>query len=176
MSTSTISPLLAVAAVVAGSGSLILLLAVGAPGAYGLRSLVLGSGRWMAFAVAALATLGSLYYSEIAHFTPCEMCWFQRIAMYPLAVVLLVAALTRDERGWRYAVPLAALGLLASVYHYQLEMFPEQQTFCTSGVPCSVRLVNEFGFVSLAFMAGCGFVAILALHAAAWRARRIEGE
>lgn len=176
MSVTTVSPVLAVLSVIAVTGSLLILGAVGAPGAHGLRRLVLDGGRWLAFAVAATATLGSLYYSEVAGLPPCEFCWFQRIFMYPLSVVLLVAAVTRDDRVWRYAVPLAAIGLLFSVYHYQLEMFPEQRTFCTSDVPCSARLVEEFGFISLAFMAGCGFTSILALAGARWRAGRLEGE
>jgi disulfide bond formation protein DsbB len=102
------------------------------------------------------------------------MCWFQRICMYPLAVILLIGSVRRDEGVWKYAVAIAAIGLLFSLYHYQLEMFPEQKTFCTSAVPCSARLVNEFGFISLAFMAGAGFISVLALAGARARARRIE--
>jgi len=163
------------------SGSLILVavaaataLGAGAPGAVGLRRLLLARGRWLSFAIAAVATGGSLYYSEVAHFVPCTLCWYQRIAMYPLAIVLLVGAVTRDVRSMLYVVPIAAAGLLVSLYHYQLELFPEQATVCTTGVPCSFRYVEEFGFISIPFMAGSAFISILALQFAMWRAARGE--
>lgn len=171
MGESVVSPVLAAAALTVVVMSLAVLVAVGSPGAYALRGAVDRYGSWAAFAIAGTATAGSLYYSEVAHFTPCLFCWYQRIAMYPLAVVLLVGSIARDRNVWRYVVPIAAIGLLLSLYHYQLEMFPEQATACSSGVPCNVRLVEEFGFISLAFMAGCGFLSILALFGATLRVR-----
>ncbi len=172
MDASTVSAVLAPAAILAVVGSLAAAAMAGAPEAHRLRALLLARGRWIAFAVAATALLGSLYYSEVAHFVPCEMCWFQRVTMYPLAVILLVAALTDDARAWRYAVPLAAIGLLFSLYHYQLELFPSQATLCSTSVPCSARYFAVYGFVSIAFMAGAGFISILALQLAMARARR----
>lgn len=172
MDASTVSSILAPGSILVVVLSLGMALGVAAPGAHQLRALLLDRGRWLAFAVAAIAMTGSLYYSEVAHFVPCEMCWLQRIAMYPLAVVLLVAAITRDEKAWRYAVPLAVIGLLFSVYHYQLEVFPNQPSACSTTLPCSVRYVSMYGFVSIAFMAGAGFISILALHLAMARARR----
>jgi disulfide bond formation protein DsbB len=119
---------------------------------------------WLAFAVAAVATLGSLYYSEIANFTPCRLCWYQRAAMYPLAPILGIAAILRDPRVRYLAIPIATVGAAISVYHYQLEMFPDQSSgFCSATVPCTVRWFEVFGFVSLAFMALTGFLAIIAL-------------
>jgi disulfide bond formation protein DsbB len=119
---------------------------------------------WIAFAVAAVATMGSLYYSEVAHFTPCRLCWYQRSAMYPLAPILGVAAFLRERRVKFVAIPVAALGACVSIYHYQLEMFPDQSHgFCSVDVPCTVRWFEVFGFVSLAFMALTGFLAIIAL-------------
>lgn len=121
-------------------------------------------GLWLAWLVAVVTTLGSLYFSEIAHFTPCKLCWYQRIAMYPLSLTLLVAALRRDRRvGW-YAVPLAAVGAAFAVYHTQLQAFPRQHSgFCTTTEPCTVRYVWEFGFVSLPFMALSAFVFIITM-------------
>jgi disulfide bond formation protein DsbB len=119
---------------------------------------------WLAFAVAAVATVGSLYYSEIANYTPCRLCWYQRAAMYPLAPILGIAALLRDARAKYLAIPVAAIGAAIATYHYQLEMFPEQSTgVCSVDVPCTVRWFEVFGFVSLAFMALTGFLAIIAL-------------
>ncbi len=120
--------------------------------------------RWLAFAVAATATAGSLYFSEVQNFIPCRLCWYQRIAMFSLVLVLLVGAL-RNDRGVRwYAVPLAAAGLAVSVYHYLVEWYPQlETTSCDVFAPCSTPYFREFGFVSLAFMAGSGFIAVIAL-------------
>lgn len=119
---------------------------------------------WLAGLVALVTTMGSLYFSQVAGFIPCELCWFQRIAMYPLALVLLVAAVRRDRDIWLYAVPLAAVGSVISIYHAQLQAFPAQSSFCTStGTPCTTRYVWEFHFVSLPFMALTAFALIITL-------------
>lgn len=126
----------------------------------------------LALAVAATATAGSLYYSEVAGYPPCEMCWYQRICMYSLVPVLAVGLARRDTRvGW-YALPLAVVGLAVSAYHYQLQMFDGQGSSCDAAAPCTFRWVDSFGFVSIPFMAGCGFVgvaglAVLSLRSAA---------
>lgn len=118
----------------------------------------------LAWLVAATSTAGSLYYSEVVGLVPCELCWFQRIAMYPLAIVLAIAAVRGDARIGIYALPAAVIGLGISSYHYWLQLNPGQGVdSCTAGVPCSAMLVSEFGFVSIPFMAGCGFAAISAL-------------
>lgn len=121
----------------------------------------------LAFVVALVSTLGSLYYSEVAHFRPCELCWFQRIAMYPLTVILGIAAVRRDRGVWRYVLPLAALGLAVSIYHVQLQRFPDQASACEVDNPCTTIEVEELGFVTIPFMAGAGFLAITGLLAAA---------
>lgn len=173
MSEETVSPLLAAAAVAVVFLSLALIVAVEMPGARMLRAGVARFSQVGAFAVAAVAMGGSLYYSEIVSFVPCEFCWYQRIAMYPLAVILFVAVVTRARIATRYIATVAAIGLALSTYHYQLQLFPEQATTCSEGVPCSVQFVDQFGFVSIPFMAGCGFLAILFLQVADWRARRL---
>ena len=119
---------------------------------------------WLAFAIAAVATMGSLYYSEVADYTPCLLCWYQRAAMYPLAPILGLAAFMGAKKVKFVAIPVAAVGAAISIYHYQLEMFPQQSTgVCSAEVPCTVRWFEVFGFVSLAFMALTGFLAIIAL-------------
>lgn len=174
MSESTVSPIVAVLALLAAAGSVALALSIAAPGAYNLRAFVDERGRWLAFLVAGGAVAASLYYSESAGFIPCEFCWYQRIAMYPLAAILLIAAITRDERAVRYVIPIAVIGLGLAIYHYQLQLFPDQATACSSGVPCNAKYVEEFGFVSIPFMAGCGFIAVIALQIASLRARAVE--
>lgn len=173
MSETTVSPILAMGALIVLGISVAMAIGAGAPGATSLRSLLIQQGRWLAFAVAGTAMAASLYYSESVGFIPCEFCWYQRIAMYPLAVILLVAAITRDERVAKYVIPIAGIGLALSVYHYQLQVFPDQGGACSSGVPCSARYVEEFGFISIPFMAGCAFLSILALQFATIRARRV---
>lgn len=118
---------------------------------------------WMAFLIAAGATLGSLYYSEIAHYEPCKYCWLQRIAMYPSALVLGIAAFRRDHNIRFYILPLASLGALVSAYHFYIEQFPSSSGSCSPTVPCNVPYFQQWGFMSLAFMALTGFLAIIAL-------------
>ena len=118
----------------------------------------------LAWLIAAVAMAGSLYFSENANFVPCKLCWFQRIAMYPLALLLLIAALRRDDGIRRYAVPLAAVGGAISAYHYLIEWRPSLDAgSCDITAPCTVPWFRQFGFVSLSFMALCGFAAIVAL-------------
>jgi disulfide bond formation protein DsbB len=119
---------------------------------------------WLAWLIAAVSMAGSLYFSESANFPPCKLCWFQRIAMYPLAVVLLIAAVRRDDGIRRYAVPVACIGAAISAYHYLIEWRPSLSSgSCDVLAPCTVPWFREFGFVSLAFMAFCGFAAIVSL-------------
>jgi len=119
---------------------------------------------WLAWLVALVATVGSLIYSEVIHFVPCRLCWFQRIAMYPLAVVLLVGAIRREAAARFYAIPLAAAGLVISVWHYLVQLYPALEGgACDPTNPCSARYVETFGFISIPFMAGVGFIVILTL-------------
>jgi len=117
----------------------------------------------LAFAVALVATVGSMYYSGIVHFRPCRLCWWQRIFMYPLVPILAIAAVRRDRLGALYAAVLALGGLGYSAYHAQLRWFPEQGSSCEAEAACTSVWVNTFGFVSIPFMAFCGFLAVLGL-------------
>ena len=111
--------------------------------------------------IAVVATAGSLYLSEGAHFVPCRLCWYQRIGMYPLAVLLLLAAIRRDRRAWPYPLALALVALPISIYHVLLERFPSLETgACEVANPCSIVWVRHFGFVTIPYMAASGFAAI----------------
>jgi disulfide bond formation protein DsbB len=113
--------------------------------------------------VAVLAMGGSLYYSEIVHFVPCALCWFQRIAMYPLVLLLGIAAFRRDIGIRVYAIPLAAIGAVISVYHLLLEWkLVEVSLVCEVDNPCSSVLFRQFGFISLPFLALTAFLLIIA--------------
>lgn len=119
---------------------------------------------WIAWAVAATCMAGSLYMSEVAHYPPCVMCWYQRICMYPLAVILLIAAVRRRRDVAVYAVPLAAIGAAISTYHYLHERFPDSvSTTCSAEVPCSYTWIWELHYISIPMMALSGFLAIITL-------------
>ncbi len=119
------------------------------------------SGAW---AAATLAMAGSLYFSEIANYTPCTLCWYQRIAMYPLVLILGIAAIRKDIGVRRYAIPLAVVGAVISGYHYLLEWFPQIDTgACTVGIPCTQVWFREFGFVSLPLLALVAFGLVIAM-------------
>ena len=151
-------------AFVAGAGAVLVVVARLIPAARSLLDVVADVSVWLAWLVAAVATSGSLWFSEAQSLVPCELCWYQRIVMYSLAVVLLVGALRHDRAVRWYAVPIAGLGLAISAYHYLIEWHPQWEgTECDVTVPCSVPYFREYGFVSLSFMAMCGFTAILAL-------------
>jgi disulfide bond formation protein DsbB len=123
-----------------------------------------GSALGLAWVVALVATLGSLYYSEIAHFTPCKLCWYQRIAMYPLVVVLGIAAVKRDAGVARYVVPVAGIGGLISAYHYTLQRFPGLSSgACDAAAPCTVTWVWVLNYISIPFMAGSALALIATL-------------
>lgn len=127
----------------------------------GLRGIAL----WLGWLISTVTMLGSLYYSDVAHYVPCELCWYQRICIYPFSVVLLVAAVRRDRGIWRYALPVAVIGMVIAAYHTQLQAFPDQQSFCSLVNPCTIRYMWEFGFVSLPFLAlaALTFVALMML-------------
>jgi disulfide bond formation protein DsbB len=120
---------------------------------------------WLAFAVALTSTLGSLYFSEVADFIPCKLCWFQRIAMYPLSAILLVGAIRRDRAVRWYVAPIALVGAGVAAYHYLIEWRPELDSGACNlfGPSCTDTWFREFGFISLALMSLVGFVTILTL-------------
>ena len=132
-----------------------------------LRGALLGLERhpigW-AWGVASLAMAGSLYLSEIAHLIPCSLCWYQRIAMYPLVFVLGVGMLRGDTGVWRYGLPLTLVGLAIAIYHVTIQWMPSLDVgACSVGAPCSGRYVAVFGFISIPTMAGAAFLLIAAL-------------
>jgi len=128
-----------------------------------LRTTVRESGIVLAAAVAVLATLASLYLSEIADYTPCRYCWWQRIFMYPQAVILPIAALTGDRSVRRYALPLSVIGALISLRHIWLQTFPDAEGTCGVSAPCSAKLVQAFGFVTIPQMTAVCFGLIVVL-------------
>lgn len=143
-----------------------------------VRELVDEHGRTSAWLVAAVATAGSLWFSEGAGFTPCELCWYQRIAMYPLVPVLAVAVWRRDPGVRFYALPLALLGGAISTYHVVLERYPSLESgICELANPCSLIWVRRFGYLTIPAMAlsAFAFIAVLLLTAGSWERSAAAG-
>lgn len=136
---------------------------------------VRASGLWIICMITTGAMVGSLYFSESVGFAPCKLCWYQRIAMYSIAIISFVAALRNDKNIVRYTIVLAPLGLIVSTYHYLLEWFPTLETnVCSLDVPCTAVWFRELGFVTLCFMAGCAFITVIAVSLAIIREQKID--
>lgn len=155
---------LAILSLIALTGAVGLVIYRLVKGADAAVALLGDSAIWLAWLVAAVATIGSLIYSEVIHFVPCRLCWFQRIAMYPMGIILFVGAIRREAVVKYYALPLALGGALISVWHYIVQTFPSLEGgSCDVNNPCSAKYVDVFGFVSIPFMAGAGFIVISVL-------------
>ncbi|UOY91986.1 disulfide oxidoreductase [Ectobacillus sp. JY-23] len=115
-----------------------------------------------AWAASLTATLGSLYFSEIMKYEPCTLCWYQRILMYPLILLLGIAIIRKDYKIAVYTLPLASIGACFSMYHYALQKIPalsEAGASC-GRVPCTGDYINWFGFVTIPFLALIAFIIV----------------
>ncbi|WP_214827890.1 disulfide oxidoreductase [Exiguobacterium algae] len=130
-----------------------------------MKSMVQKYGLYLAWLVALTATLGSLYFSEIRGFVPCELCWIQRIFMYPLSIILGIAVFTDDRTVKKYVLPLTIIGGFISLYHYLVQKVPGFADIkpCVQGVPCSAQYINWLGFVTIPFLALTAFTLITVL-------------
>ncbi|MDX2264768.1 MAG: disulfide bond formation protein B [Hyphomicrobiales bacterium] len=118
-----------------------------------------------AWAVALTSTLGALFIGEVMGQTPCLLCWYQRIFMFPLAIVLGVACYATDPAIWRYALPVAAIGWLVAAYHNLLYagVVSEAIVPCGTGPACSSADLNVVGFIPIPLLSLCAFTAIITL-------------
>lgn len=127
---------------------------------------------FVAWAVAVLATAGSLYLSEVMFFAPCSLCWFQRIFMYPLAILLGIAYAKGDTGIVSYTLPLVVIGGGFSLYHTVLQKLPHDSMLAACGpVPCQGDYLNWFGFITIPMLALAAFIIILT---ALLRLRKLE--
>jgi disulfide bond formation protein DsbB len=157
-----VATFLAVLALVALAGVVVVLVAAVIGRLAPIRSAIGPGALWLTFAVALTATAGSLFFSEVAHLVPCTLCWYQRIAMYPLALIVGIAAVGADWGIRRYAAPLAAIGAVIAAYHVVLQRVPGLPSAgCSLTAPCSAIDLERFGFVTIPVMALIGFIAIL---------------
>ena len=162
------SAILALATLVGGLTTLLAVILEGKTQVFaGWLVSVRESGIWLMCAITSGAMVGSLYFSESVGYAPCKLCWYQRIAMYSIAIITFVAAIRRDKEIARYSIVLASLGLVVSTYHYLLEWFPTlESNVCSLDVPCTSVWFRELGFVTLCFMAGSAFIAVISISLA----------
>lgn len=174
MDTQTVSLFLALLAVVAEvATATAIVLAVGGRFSPALRRLgrqaveaVAPQALALAAVVATVCTAGSLYFSEVAHFPPCHLCWLQRFCMYPLVLILGVAAWLKAGTVRPYAAALAVIGGCISSYHVALEHHPQwESSVCDPKNPCTLIWVKRLGYLTIPTMALSGFALIVTLLA-----------
>lgn len=138
-------------------------------------------GIYLAMIQAWVATMASLYLSEVLGYVPCELCWLQRIFMYPIALILTLGLLRNDERVGDYAVLLAVPGALIAIYHYLLQktsLFGDGSGCAVGGtVPCSFDYLNWFGWITIPLLALVAFIVIIVGSLASrWAWRTLDAE
>ncbi len=118
-----------------------------------------------AWLVASISTLGALFLGDVMQLPPCVLCWYQRIFMFPLALILPIGLFPFDRKVVRYALPLAGLGWLFAVFHLLLiaGLIPESLKPCTQGVPCTDKVIEWFGFVTIPLLSAVAFSTLIAL-------------
>ena len=117
---------------------------------------------YIAWVIALLSVVGSLFFSEVMQLPPCVLCWYQRIAMYPLVLIIGTGIVLRDARMKIYALAFALIGLVIAVYHNLLYygFIPESITPCTEGVPCNAVQIEWLGFITIPLMGLAAFVGV----------------
>ena len=117
---------------------------------------------FLAWIIALVGAVGSLFFSEVMDLPPCVLCWYQRIALYPLVLIIGTGIIMRDRRMKIYALPFAVIGLAISIYHNLLYygLIPEGITPCTEGVPCNAVQIEWLGFITIPLMGLGAFVAL----------------
>ena len=130
---------------------------------------------YLAWVTALIATIGSLFFSEVMQLPPCLLCWYQRIAMYPLVFVVGTGIVSRDRRMKSYALPICLAGLAISIYHNLLYygILPESIAPCTEGISCTSRQIEWLGFITIPLLALTAFIG-LALCLLFYKSKEIE--
>ncbi len=138
------------------------------------KSFFLEQGLPLAWAIAAVAMAGSLYFSEVLGYVPCNLCWYQRLLIYPQVILLGIATVRRDFKIAYYVLPMMIISFLISTYHYLME----KTDFVTSSskvcgiVPCDAEYINWLGFITIPFLAGTAAILISILMIGIIRANR----
>ena len=122
-------------------------------------------GLYIAWTISLLAMAGSLYFSNVLGFPPCVLCWYQRIVMYPLVVLLAVGIIYKDTKVYRPALILSSIGTGIAVYHNLLyaKIIPESLAPCSAGVSCTTKFIQYYGFITIPFLSLVAFIIITSI-------------
>ncbi|WP_163102021.1 disulfide oxidoreductase [Peribacillus alkalitolerans] len=129
---------------------------------------------FIAWGASIIAMFGSLYFSEIRQYEPCVLCWYQRILMYPFAIILGIATVKKDFAIAFYTMILSGIGIIISTYHYSLQklsFFAEAAPAC-GRVPCTGQYINWLGFITIPFLALTAFIIIFICSLLIWKNRK----
>ena len=130
--------------------------------------------RYAAFGMALIATCGSLFLSQVLSLPPCVLCWYQRVCMYPIIVILGIGILRGDKKLYEYVLPLAVVGWVLALYHslLQWKIIPDELAPCTQGVSCTTVQVHLLGFITIPFMSLVAFSIVIVAMIVEWRFSR----
>lgn len=128
-----------------------------------ITSLLSENALSLSLLIATIATLGSLFFSEVGKFVPCKLCWYQRIFMYPQVIILAIALLINDMKVRLYAVALSSIGLVIAIYHYALQMYPTVLPCSDEVASCSAKQFAYYGYITIPLMSATAFALILIL-------------
>lgn len=137
-----------------------------------LLNFISQNGLSFAFLVAAVATIGSLFFSEIGHFIPCKLCWYQRIFMYPQAIILGIATVRNDLSVVKYLIPLSIVGGIIALYHYILQMAPFPLPCTDEIASCAAKQFAQYGYITIPLMSLTAFFLILFFLFASMRVKK----
>ena len=120
---------------------------------------------FLCWLLASLSTLGSLFFSYVMGFAPCVLCWYQRIFLFPLVIILAMGLFPFDKSVVKFALPLAIAGWLVALYHNLLYsgIIPESIQPCSRGVSCTEKYIDLFGFLTIPMLSLLSFSTIIAL-------------
>ncbi len=126
--------------------------------------------------IATVATLGSLFFSEVMLFPPCVLCWYQRIAMYPLVVLLLVGMFQPLSYTLKFAFPIVIIGWIVALYHNLLHfgIVPDTASPCREGVSCASVFIDWFGFITIPMLSFVAFSLLLTIIIISYRSLKSE--
>lgn len=117
---------------------------------------------YLIWTVALVGSAGSIFLSDVIGYPPCTLCWYQRVALYPLVVIVGIGIASADSSWKKYASALTVIGLIIAIYHNLLYygIIPEGITPCSEGVPCNARQLELFGFITIPLMSLVTFISI----------------
>ncbi|MCB1112170.1 MAG: disulfide bond formation protein B [Chlamydiia bacterium] len=133
--------------------------------------MILRYGLYLAWLISCFAMLGSLFFSEVLGFEPCHLCWYERICIYPLTIILGIAAYRGDAKVIPYVLPLVGIGIALVAYQVAIQAFPgwEPINLCPAGPSCTTIIDIGVEVVTIPLLALGAFIAEFILLAVVWR-------